>query len=108
MSLQEVKILLGADDERVDILYSKTEQKLLNRLKRSLPLVLTVPEELEFIVEELTIMRFNRLGSEGMQSESMDGHSATYGDTDLRLFEREISEYIHGVTDAKRGVVRFL
>lgn len=108
MSLEDVRILIGADDERITVIYDKTEQRLLNRLKRSLTDITTVPTELDYIVEELTIMRFNRIGSEGMQSESMDGHSATYAETDLRLYEPEIKEYIHNVTDKKRGVIRFL
>lgn len=108
MSLQEVKTLLGTDDERVDIIYDKTEQRLLERLKRSLADVTSIPTALDYVVDEVTIARFNRIGSEGMQSESMDGHSATYAHTDLATFEHEIQAYIHSFSETKRGVVRFL
>lgn len=109
MSLQDVKILLGAHDERVDIIYNKTEQRLLSRLKRSLKEVADVPIELEYIVDEVAIARFNRIGSEGMASESMDGHSATYDSSDFNAFERDIVDYINAhEPNVKKGKVRFL
>ena len=108
MSLQDVKILLGAGDERVDIIYDKTEQRLLNRLKRSLPDLTSIPVDLDYIVDEVAIARFNRIGSEGMASESMDGHSATYDSSDFNAFERDIVDYINAhAPDVKKGKVRF-
>lgn len=109
MSLQDVRILLGTQDERVDIIYRKTEQRLLSRLKRSLPELTAVPNDLEYIVDEVAIARFNRIGSEGMASESMDGHSATYDSSDFNAFERDIVDYINThAPDVKKGKVRFL
>jgi hypothetical protein len=109
MSLQDVTILLGTQDARVDVIYSKTEQRLLSRLKRSLPELTTVPNDLDYIVDEVAIARFNRIGSEGMASESMDGHSATYDSSDFNAFERDIVDYINAhAPDVKKGKVRFL
>jgi hypothetical protein len=109
MSLQDVTILLGTQDARVDVIYSKTEQRLLSRLKRSLPELTAVPNDLDYIVDEVAIARFNRIGSEGMASESMDGHSATYDSIDFNAFERDIVDYINAhAPDVKKGKVRFL
>jgi hypothetical protein len=109
MSLQDVTILLGTQDARVDVIYSKTEQRLLSRLKRSLPELTAVPNDLDYIVDEVAIARFNRIGSEGMASESMDGHSATYDSSDFNAFERDIVDYINAhAPDVKKGKVRFL
>ena len=33
-----------------------------------------VPSELNFIIEEIVIRRYNRIGTEGMKSESVEGH----------------------------------
>ena len=109
MSLIETKTLLGVDNERVDVIYDMYEKRLLRRIQRSLPDTVTIPPELEYILTECTIARYNRIGSEGMQSESMDGHSANYVDKDLRDYEPDILDYLsEGVDDGKRGRVRFL
>ena len=39
-----------------------------------------MPKELEFELIELSIQRFNRIGSEGIASESIDGKSVSYDD----------------------------
>ncbi|WP_020007404.1 phage head-tail connector protein [Salinicoccus albus] len=110
MSIEYVHTLLGTDDERVRTIYDRTEERLLNRLRQSLSDTTEVPDELTYIVDELTIMRFNRIGSEGMESESMDGHSVTYGDDDFQSYESIIVDYINRhLEDApKKGVVRFI
>ena len=38
----------------------------------------TIPIKFEFIIKEVAEKRFNRIGSEGMTSESIDGHSVSY------------------------------
>lgn len=109
MELPQVKTLLGVDDERVDILYETISNRLVHILNRHMPDTLDVPIQLKYIVAEVTISRFNRLGSEGMRSESMDGHSANYVDTDLKDYHDDIVEYISANTiDTRRGKVRFL
>ncbi|HLT85872.1 MAG TPA: phage head-tail connector protein [Georgenia sp.] len=39
-----------------------------------------VPAELNFIIEEITIRRYNRIGTEGMKSEVVEGHHVTFYD----------------------------
>src|SRR5678816_2082293 len=95
MSLNTIKILLGVEsDARVPALHERYSALLLTRLQKSDPDILDVPEELEYVVDELTIARFNRLGSEGMTSESMDGHSANYDDVSLISYEYAITQYL--------------
>lgn len=109
MELTQVKTLLGVDDERVDILYETISNRLVHILNRHIPDTLTVPIQLKYIVAEVTISRFNRLGSEGMRSETMDGHRADYVDTDLNDYHDVIAEYVSDNTvDTRRGKVRFL
>lgn len=107
MSLNTIEILLGVEsDARVATLYERYSALLLARLQKSDPDILDVPEELEYVVDELTIARFNRLGSEGMTSESMDGHSASYNDVDLVSYESAIIQYLD--SNSKLGRVRFI
>ena len=106
MSLEYVKSLTG-DNPQVEVIYSKIAERLLHRIKAT-----EVPLGLEYIVEEATIRRFNRIGSEGMKSESVEGHSVTYVDSDeLAPYESVIVAYLEAQEPEpprKSGVVYFL
>ena len=110
MSLETVKILTGVDNEQITTIYTMYEKRLYNRLEQSLLGVEEIPSELEYVLTECTIARFNRIGSEGMESESMDGHTAKYVDKDLSVYEHAIQTYIDSqvIVPPAKGVVRFL
>ena len=110
MSLETVKILTGVDNEQITTIYTMYEKRLYNRLEQSLLEVIEIPTELEYILTECAIARFNRIGSEGMESESMDGHTAKYVDKDLSDYEHAIQAYIDSqvIVPPTKGVVRFL
>ena len=59
----------------------------------------SLPTQFEWIVIELAVQRYNRIGSEGMVSESIDGGSNTYYDDDLSPFYKFLDDY----KDAKNG-----
>src|SRR5699024_7042569 len=106
MSLDYVKQLTG-DNPQVEAIYNNIAERLLHRLGDT-----EIPIELEYIVDEATIRRFNRIGSEGMKSESVEGHSVTYdmGDV-LDPYESAINDYLEGLKPddgRKKGVVYFL
>ena len=106
MSLDYVKQLTG-DNPQVEAIYNAIAERLLIRLDET-----KVPSSLEYVVDEATIRRFNRIGSEGMKSESVEGHSVTYIDGDeLAPYESVIVAYLEAQEpDDKRkpGVVYFL
>jgi len=110
MSLEDVKMLVKGDEAQLNVIYQQTEKRLLGKLKRSLTEIIAVPDELDYIVDEITIARFNRIGSEGMSSESVEGRSANYNDNYFADFEADIQGYIDSNTesDSTRGKVRFL
>ena len=110
MSLETTKTLLGVDNEKVEIIYDQVEKRLRARLRRDLPDLVQIPPDLEFVVQEVAIVRYNRIGSEGLQMEGMDGYTATYLDTDLSVFESDIAEYIRlEIGDGpQEGKVRFI
>lgn len=43
----------------------------------------TIPDRLEYIVEEVAVKRFNRVGAEGMSQESVDGVLIRFKQTTL-------------------------
>ncbi len=105
MSLDYVKQLTG-DNPQVEAIYNNIAERLLHRIKDT-----EIPAELEYIVDEATIRRFNRIGSEGMKSESVEGHSVTYIDGDeLEPYESAIVAYLEALLpdERKKGVVYFL
>ena len=106
MSLEYVKSLTG-DNPQVEAIYNAIAERLLIRLDET-----KVPLSLEYVVDEATIRRFNRIGSEGMKSESVEGHSVTYIDEDeLAPYESAIVAYLEEQEPEpprKPGVVYFL
>ena len=105
MSLEYVKSLTG-DNPQVEAIYNRIAERLLHRIKET-----EIPLGLEYIVEEATIRRFNRIGSEGMKSESVEGHSVTYIDGDeLEPYESVIAAYLEALhpDERKKGGVYFL
>lgn len=76
--MERIKTVLDIQDNEQDELLSILITNVSSHLKALLGK--DAPEELEFIVEEITIRRFNRVGTEGMKSESVEGHNVTFYD----------------------------
>ena len=90
MLLNRIKILLGVtdNDELIDEIIELTKSKILNYINE-----LEIPKELEFILIELAIQRFNRIGSEGIASENIDGKSVSYED-DFEAYKPHLNFYM--------------
>ena len=107
--LDDLKILLGIDASDKD-----SDEKLLlilesvrNRLKLLLG-GMEVPPSMQHIVTEVAVIRFNRLGSEGMSSHNVEGESMSYNDNDFDGFMDEIQAFLDSQKESKRGRVRFI
>src|SRR5690625_422636 len=76
--LERIKTLLGIKDNLqdavLDIIITNVSEHLKALLGKD------IPETLNFIVEEISIRRYNRIGTEGMRSESVEGHNVTFYD----------------------------
>ena len=88
--LNRIKTLLqiNDNDELLNEIIEITEYKILNYINKK-----TLPDELEFILIELSIARFNRIGSEGFASESVDGKSVSYED-DFEKYKHYLDDYL--------------
>lgn len=85
--LENVKTLLSITDNEQDELLSKIIDNTEKRLLTFLPLnEKDVPQRLDFVVEEVAVKRYNRVGAEGMTSETLDGHSTKFQDDDFDEF----------------------
>ena len=90
MLLNRIKTLLNIEGNE-NLIYeivNITESKILNYINAS-----EMPKELEFVLIELSIQRFNRIGSEGIVSESIDGKSVSYDD-DFTGYKHYLDDYI--------------
>ncbi|WP_082234974.1 phage head-tail connector protein [Halobacillus massiliensis] len=94
---ENVKTLVGVEDDLqdkvIDLIIKNIESRLRIWLKQHAELN-EIPDELTFIIEELAIHRFNRLGSEGMTSESVEGHSVSFSENDLAPYLSILETYI--------------
>lgn len=105
--LENLKLLLGIDgtdlDERLKLILLNTTARLKLLLGGIEP-----PEELDHIILEVAIIRFNRIGSEGMASHSVEGESLNFGEDDFACFTDEIQAFLDAQKDSTRGKLRFL
>lgn len=93
MDLTNIKILLGKKDD-------KSEDDVLSvLLTHSIQLinvylgVTNIPQPLEFIAEQITVKKYNKLGSEGIVTEKLDVISNTYSVDDLEEYKSILDMY---------------
>ncbi|MEX5849427.1 phage head-tail connector protein [Staphylococcus saprophyticus] len=106
-TLENVKESLSIQDTKQDKVLSRIIERTKDRLTVLLPSsVDEVPNKLNYIVEEVSIKRYNRIGAEGMTSESVDGRSNTFQANDFDEYLDDIERFYP--TDSKnrkgRGV----
>lgn len=104
--LENVKELLGNPkniDDKLNVIIELTQKRLGNLLS-----VKEVPEELEYIVVEVSVIRFNRIGSEGISSHSVEGESMSFNDDDFDSYDKDIRSWLNNQSDLKKGRVHFL
>ena len=106
--LETLKLLLGLenDDSRDDLL-----TKIISLVTARLKLLLggiEPPEEMEHIIIDVAIARFNKIGSEGLSSHSVEGESLSFAENDFAPFSSEIQAFLDTRKESARGKVRFL
>ena len=66
-----------------------------------------VPEQLGYIVREVAVRRYNRIGSEGAASHTVEGESMSWNEDDFEPFEADINAYL-AANHAGRPKIQFL
>ena len=84
------KLLGGSPDERLEVIDKRTRERLLLILGSY---IYEVPPELEYIVLDVSLKRFNRIGQDGMQSYSQEGLSMTFSESDFDEYADEIESW---------------
>lgn len=109
--LDNLKLLLGIDIETEDTdLDSKLCLIISNTTARLKVLIggIDPPKELEHIVLEVSVIRYNKIGSEGLSSHTVEGESLSFSEDDFEPFSAEIQAFLDSQKDATRGKLRFL
>ena len=88
--LERIKLLLNVtdQDDLLNELIVLSNEKIAAYIGQD-----NCPVELNWITIEMVIQRFNRIGSEGLSSESVDGGSNTYIDDELSPFYKFLDDY---------------
>ena len=121
VSIENIRLLIfgsrtfDEQDDMIEMLRDVAETRLKTIMNRTAiryghDEVTHIPSDLEWIVAEAVAHRFNRIGSEGMTSEGVEGHSITYADDDFARYEQIIEEYykpIEKVRDRRGSVVGY-
>lgn len=90
--LEEVKILLGITDSLQDKLL-EVILRLTEEHYKAYTGQISVDNDLWFVVIEVTVKRYNRLGAEGMSSQSMEGISMSFSLDDFKEYDRVFARY---------------
>lgn len=107
--LDNLKLLLGIDltdtdrDDLLKLIISNTTARLKILLGGIDP-----PEDLDHIIIDVAISRYNRIGSEGLSSHTVEGESQSFTENDFDGFTDEIQAYLDSLSTSSRGKVRFL
>ncbi len=108
--LSDLKMMLGIDasdtslDDKLNWILTATRSRLRLLLGDVEP-----PESMNYIITEVSVIRFNRIGSEGMKSQSVEGETLNFDDNDFSGYMNEIQAYIDKESSlARKGGFRFL
>lgn len=109
-ALGNLKMLLGMDLE--DSSKDKKLNWLLDSARARLKVLLgglDPPPEMEHIVTEAAIIRFNRIGSEGMTINNVEGETQHFNSNDFAGFMDEINAWLDArKQNSRRGGFQFL
>ena len=87
--IEQVKALLGIEDNLQDnllsIIQNLTEAHFKAYSKQD-----EIPDRLSYIIVEVVVKRFNKLGSEGLSSQSVEGLSMSFDLDDFAVYDAVI------------------
>lgn len=97
--IDRVQKLLGvtldeADKGRVEIYIVDAKQAIMMYISQYLPDAEFFPSELNYLVDQLVLAKYNKFHNEGMNSISEEGLSMTFNSNDLKDYLPDIQAWI--------------
>lgn len=105
--LEQLKLMLGIEDADKDKLLTQLITMATARLKILLGNI-EPPESMQYIIVEVAVKRYNRIGSEGFENHTVEGESIAFTDSDFAEFAEEIQAFLDTQKDSTRGKLRFI
>lgn len=109
MMLKDLKRMLGLLDQEDEDLNEKLEW-ILNTTRSRLKVLLgsiDPGDDLDYIIIEVSIVRYNRIGSEGIQSHTVEGESSSFLNSDFDPYMDDILAYKDQNNDTSKGGIRW-
>ncbi|TYC49612.1 phage head-tail connector protein [Weissella muntiaci] len=108
--LAKVKLLLGIgdtlQDKLLNFLIDDSKERLVSYINQDGAYNISFPNDLGWILRELTVRRFNRIGDEGKQSSSESDVSITWREDDIADYALYLDKYRQ--KNGGRGIARFI
>lgn len=107
--LENLKTLLGIQEG--DTSQDKKLNLILDATKRRLKFLLggiEPPEEMSYIILDVSVIRFNKIGSEGLSSHTVEGESQSWSTNDFAGYMDDIQAYLDSQKEVTKGRVKFL
>ena len=102
MTLDNIKILLSlTDDDTQDEILEVLLDNAINTMKLYLGIE-ELPHELEFIAEQMTVIKYRRIGAEGIDTEKIDVLSTKYVKDDIKPFKELLDTYKSNTLGGRR------
>lgn len=103
--LADLKLMLGieSEDKRLSLIVADVTAQLKNRLGGIDP-----PESLDYIIRGVSIARYNKIGSEGLTSHTVEGESLTFAASDFDEYADDIAAFLSTQKASAKGRLRFL
>lgn len=105
VDIDRIKRMLSMDvddtksDELLEDIIDLVEAQLKNRLGG----VDSIPENLEYIITNVVLARFNQIGDEGKSSMTVEGESASWLTDLFAPFEADIQKYLDRENETVSG-----
>lgn len=108
---EEVVTLLGLSEVSEEM-QAKLEA-IIDIVSRRLCILINadeVPDALSYIVTEVSLIRFNRIGSEGVKQHTVEGESMSWDERDFTPYAKDIEAWLAQQEDptSSSGRIRFI
>lgn len=108
--LKSIKILLNISDDKQDdllnLIIKDSKDRLTGFINQDGMYSIAYPVALDWIVRELTVRRFNRIGDEGKKTSSENDISSSWIENDLSDYVVYLDKYRQKT--GGRGIARFI
>lgn len=108
-TLSKVKLLLGIKDELQDelltLLVSDSQERLVSYINQDSDSDIKFPTGIDWVLREITVRRYNRIGDEGKTSSNESDVSVSWRDDDIADYATYLNKYRK--KRGGRGIARF-